>query len=375
MLTSSGYYLHFDEKDRVKSSRLSSSLIIILFQLTYYKMTASLPRLQRGTTTLCGWPSDTFSIDYYVPFHDDVRIDVPHTVLVFVPGNPGLIEWYLSFFQQLLQRLGPGFAARGIAHAGHSLHPERIAPGSRSTTVAWTVEGQSMHKAAYVDHVLKEFREVAQKRRLARQPKLIFVCHSVGTFFTQQLLMRRADILARTELLIGLMPFIRMNAPWKQQILMDTLAAYQAATIRIHELLSLALSKLPRSWVDRIMSSSIPDSTARSVAIDLACQYHFVKSFFSLGLEEIRDLPETVNAAPLRQCPTALLFAGNDQWAPEHHLDDLQRLKEGKLIPETVEWEYDPRLRHDFVVDDKQIEAALDFCEKHIRQIHQKSRL
>jgi pimeloyl-ACP methyl ester carboxylesterase len=338
-------------------------------------MKASSPRLQRGTTTVCGWPSDSFSVDYYVPWHDDVVIDTPHTVLVFVPGNPGLIEWYLSLLQQLITRLGPGFAARGIGHAGHSLHPERIATVSRCTDVPWTVDGQSMHKAAYVDLVIKEFRQIAQIRGVVRQPKLIFVCHSVGTFFTQQLLMRRADILARTDLLIGLMPFIRMNAPWKKQIMMDTLAAYPTATIRVHEFLSLWLSKLPRSWVDRIMRFSIPDPTARSVAIELACQYHFVRNFFSLGLEEIRDLPETVNAAPFRQCPTALLFAGNDQWAPEHHLDDLQRLKDSKLIPETVQWEYNPRLRHDFVVDDEQIVAAIDFCEKHIRRIHQKSRL
>lgn len=183
------------------------------------------PRLQILTTTVCGWPSDSFSVDYYVP--DPHRreetsevADSPHTVILFVPGNPGLIDWYLSFFVQLVQRLGPGFAARGVANAGHSLDPERVnvvqwkGSSSRCTSIPWTVEGQSIHKAAYVDLLINEFQDLSKLHGVAHtHPKFIFVCHSIGTFFAQQLLMRRADILAQTKLLIGLMPFTRMDAP------------------------------------------------------------------------------------------------------------------------------------------------------------------
>ena len=319
-------------------------------------------------------------MDYYYHHEpsspdENVIIDTPHTVLVFVPGNPGLIEWYLSFFVQLVERLGPGFAARGVANAGHSLHPEHVhsEDDARCTDIPWTVEGQSLHKEAYVDLLMQEFETTSKVRGVAQAPQFLFVCHSIGTFFAQQLLMRRVDF--PTRLLIGLMPFIRMNAPWDKQYILETLAAHPDATIRAHEFLSRLLSKLPKSWLNCAMRYSVPDPEARYTAVQLITQPHFIPNFFHLGLEEIRDVPETVHAGPLRRCPTALLLAGNDHWAPKEHLKDMQCLRDRNMLPETVTWEYRPELRHDFVVDKEQVVVALDFCEKHIRQIMQRSRL
>ena len=38
------------------------------------------------------WPTDTAEIDYVDP-HDNSKLEYPHTVIVFFPGNPGLAGW------------------------------------------------------------------------------------------------------------------------------------------------------------------------------------------------------------------------------------------------------------------------------------------
>jgi peroxiredoxin len=83
----------------------------------------------------------------------DPIAEFPHTVLVFIPGSPGLVEWYLPMFVQLVETLGPGFAARGVSNAGHStvdshLNVEQWKDSTdRDATIPWTVDGQSTTSA------------------------------------------------------------------------------------------------------------------------------------------------------------------------------------------------------------------------------------
>ena len=80
----------------------------------------------------------------------------PKVILVFIPGNPGLIEWYSDTLMKIVQRLGPSYAARGISYAGHGISDDVV--GSkyehnrsvksdnsclRDMSVPWTIEGQS----------------------------------------------------------------------------------------------------------------------------------------------------------------------------------------------------------------------------------------
>eukprot|EP00906_Rhabdomonas_costata_P025195 RCo036087 len=43
------------------------------------------------------------------------------TVFVFIPGNPGIIEFYSEFLATLQGSLGPGVACVGLGLAGHSI--------------------------------------------------------------------------------------------------------------------------------------------------------------------------------------------------------------------------------------------------------------
>ena len=73
------------------------------------------------TLTLLEWPSETVSIEWNADF------DVPRTIIFFVPGNPGLVHWYIPMLVSLVKRLGVGYSAYAASHAGHSTKPECLA--------------------------------------------------------------------------------------------------------------------------------------------------------------------------------------------------------------------------------------------------------
>ena len=117
------------------------------------------PRLVVKETVqdISGWPTDTLSIDY------DRRSDglgpYPQTVILFVPGNPGCVGWYKKMLVALVERLGIGFAARGVSYAGHGVGENIVGDGMaklvdrpdcgrRNPRIPWTVDGQVEHKVS-----------------------------------------------------------------------------------------------------------------------------------------------------------------------------------------------------------------------------------
>ena len=333
-------------------------------------------RVKTLTPTILGWPTESFSIDLCSSATE--KPVSPHTILVFIPGNPGLMEWYIPMFQALVQRLGAGFCARGAANAGHSLDSKHVNIASaadsphQSKDIPWTVDGQSLHKAAYVDSILEEFSEVTK-------PDLVFVAHSIGTHFTYRMLLCRPDIMAQTKLVLALTPFIRMKAPWCNQAFLDFGASRPETIIKFHEGLSQGAACLP-FWLIKILMKKVTDPHGREIAAQLVRQPNFMRNFFLLGLEEIRDVPETVDVSIFHYltCKTAMLFAGNDQWAPEFHAADLKTLQQKSLIPENVTITHRPELLHDFVSHPKQVPVVVEFCLENIRRCldgHRRSRL
>jgi pimeloyl-ACP methyl ester carboxylesterase len=260
-------------------------------------------RVTRNVETILGWPSDTFSVDFCAAGAGESHLkQFPHTVLVFIPGNPGLVEWYLPMFTQLVERLGPGFAARGCSNAGHSTKSDSAVnveqwkdSPERDVSIPWTVDGQVYHKCAHMDAIVDELNALKEQWRFpesVESPRFIFVSHSIGVHFTQRLCILRPRMLERTRLFINLMPFIRMKAPRSKQRLLDFVAANPEQTIRVHEALMRILQRLPLHWVDLLMQGTMQDKDGRKVAVELVREPAFARNFFSLGLEEIRDVPE-----------------------------------------------------------------------------------
>ena len=324
------------------------------------------------------FPTDTVAIDYV---DENGATCTPHTIIVFVPGNPGLVNWYVPMLKELVNRLGDGFAARGLSYAGHGVTAQIVdvqafeGLSQRDFSVAWTIHGQVRHKIAFMDYLMQEM-EVDQNKIT----RYIFLSHSIGSHLVQRMCILRPDILKRAILILHLMPFIRMDAPILQQIQLDMAAFRPEFTIGVAKSILELMSKLPREWVDYLMMSSVPDKDGRNVAVSLARLPKFARNFFELGAQEIRDLPQEADVSAFRilgaQCHMELLFAGGpDQWAPHFHTHDLSDLQKSGLIPKSIEWTYLEGLKHDFVVHPSMVPPVIEFCFNAIRKVMPQSRI
>lgn len=144
-------------------------------------------RVVEGRACICGWPTDTLTIDddddddddlYQNDVHSTSRHDnltlTTHTLLFFIPGNPGVIHWYTQFLVRIVEQLGKGYAVRGISYAGHGLQDDVVigtsddrtqiicheekrrdgkvvnesmnVDGHKDMSISWTMEGQSEWK-------------------------------------------------------------------------------------------------------------------------------------------------------------------------------------------------------------------------------------
>jgi pimeloyl-ACP methyl ester carboxylesterase len=247
----------------------------------YATMTQHSVVVTKSVVNLLGWPTDVVSID-------PLASSKVHTTLLFVPGNPGLVGWYIPALVSILEELGPGYAARGISYAGHGVTQDIVhveahesSPGEeqqRNVQIPWTVNGQIEHKLAWMDSILQEDSN-----------NLIFLSHSIGAHMIQRMLVLRPDLLSQTVAIIHWMPFIRMDAPWQQQVQLDTVAHRPDMAISVGK---RVLSCMSKSMAQMAFSKSIPDVEGRELAVNLISHATFVRNFLELGTEEIRDLPQ-----------------------------------------------------------------------------------
>ena len=163
---------------------------------------------------ICKWPTETFAIDHYHYREDeddnpnsDPELEptmiYPHTVLMFVPGNPGCAGWYISMLKTIIEKLGRGYSCRAVSYAGHGTLPHLVR-GKRNhldhesknvnmnMNIAWSVDGQVEHKVQWVDMITREFvsrrRSSSNKRNSNihshshshRIPRYIFISHLLG---------------------------------------------------------------------------------------------------------------------------------------------------------------------------------------------------
>ena len=317
-------------------------------------------RTRERLVKICEWPTDTVQIDH-------VALERPHTLILFVPGNPGCVGWYHRMLSSIVKRLGVSYAARGVSYAGHGVGEERVGKDTdlddtdRDNRIAWTIDGQVRHKIEWIDKIMADFGAV---------PRLVFITHSIGAHLVQRICLLRKDILNRTFLILHLMPFIRFDPPSvSKKVLLSTIARSPSVAIAFLRTLSKAASWTPNTLIDVLMKylAKVNDDDGRDLAIKLFRQPRFGRNFLELGLEEIRTIPGKHDDAALqiigKRCPTNLLFCGGpDQWAPHFHLVELKALQNNGTVPANIRTKYCPELVHDFVVHPGMVGTVVDFC-------------
>mmetsp|Transcript_10060 Transcript_10060/g.14943 ORF Transcript_10060/g.14943 Transcript_10060/m.14943 type:complete len:372 (-) Transcript_10060:1232-2347(-) len=363
-------------------------------------MPAPKVRLVSHRKPIHGWPTDSISIDFYKGEADNVDASPsqnkckPNLILIFIPGNPGLIEWYSDTLVKIVEQLGVGYAVRGISYAGHGAGDDVIGSADdhkhsfvntnghqdvvgTKMSVSWTILGQIKHKLSWVDDVIEEwkveFRTSSQPT--AELPRLIFLSHSFGAYLVQHMLLRRPALLQQTQQIIHLMPFIRFDPPPLQKTVLSKLAhSYEYTIPMLSNSVWALTSTLPRKLIDIYLNKvvGLECDKGRKITLDVCTHPNMIRNHLILGFEEIRELPELTNDVAFRligkTCPTSILFCGcPDQWAPLSHMKELKELKSKSQIS-NIDCVYMESLTHDFVVHPEMIEPVVGFCLDQIKR-------
>lgn len=268
-------------------------------------------RVRQEVIKIKHWPTDTLSIDYHlnvkmVPENEDhdgsiqencSRVE-PHTIIVFIPGNPGCIGWYVPFLESIVKQLGVGYAVRGISYAGHGVGEDIVGPDDLHRTsqgdllsqekkrISWTIDGQVEHKLEWVDQWTKSVRP---------KSNLILIGHSIGCHILQRMCILRKDILSRTIDTIYLMPFIIFDPPlYSQKVFLNTGARTEILAKLILDTSTRIAKRIPQTFLDSLLEklAGVHDKEGRILALNLITSPAMARNFLSLGMEELRDVPQ-----------------------------------------------------------------------------------
>ncbi|NP_001126355.1 lipid droplet-associated hydrolase [Pongo abelii] len=120
---------------------------------------------------------------------NDQSVKRPKLLIFIIPGNPGFSAFYVPFAKALYSLTNRCFPVWTISHAGHALAPKdkKILTTSEDSNAQeikdiYGLNGQIEHKLAFLrTHVPKDM-------------KLVLIGHSVGSYFTLQMLKRVPEL-------------------------------------------------------------------------------------------------------------------------------------------------------------------------------------
>lgn len=144
--------------------------------------------LTRRTMTFYTHPTQPLtSVFHREPLVPQIAGSTDKQLLVFIPGNPGLIDYYTTYLE-IIQKKYPTLELFNISHAGFQTTDNYIELGEGTPFEFYNLEFQINHKVEVLREFLSDRKEKTQ---------LFFLCHSVGAYISQRVVQ---SILADPEL-------------------------------------------------------------------------------------------------------------------------------------------------------------------------------
>ncbi|KAM0789049.1 hypothetical protein ACM66B_003112 [Microbotryomycetes sp. NB124-2] len=272
----------------------------------------------------------------------------PSTIVLFVPGNPGLVGYYTLFLSRIHQDLGPkDTSVYAVGHLGHSPAHEVRRWTSRG---AATLDEQVQHKIDFVDSLTKEYDIGLEQGNT----KLVLIGHSIGSWISMQVLKARPDIV---HSVIGLFPTISHMALTQNGQRLAPL--FKQAVLPPLALGTTLLSFVPQTILARIVSvlagqAESPESAKTTAA--LVASPGTVVSALAMAADEMGQVTE-LDRELLQNYGNRLFFywadGDSDHWVRdssvleiEQVLDEAGHAKDGKR------WRCARGMKHAFVLRD-----------------------
>ncbi|CAK9436274.1 uncharacterized protein LODBEIA_P08320 [Lodderomyces beijingensis] len=124
-----------------------------------------------------------YSLDASTPvFHSSaLKPGSRNDVLIMIPGNPGLVNYYVPYLE-LIQTALPQFEMYGIGYLGY------LPPKNNEPQTIYGVEKQIEHKYLIIKKIIEQYHHSGEFGTSG--PNLYFLSHSLGSYVTQRTILR-----------------------------------------------------------------------------------------------------------------------------------------------------------------------------------------
>ncbi|KAI8366822.1 uncharacterized protein BYT42DRAFT_587990 [Radiomyces spectabilis] len=291
------------------------------------------------TTETLWWPS---------------RGDGKKTVLFFIPGNPGLAEYYTQFLQDIHEHSAPSLEICAVSHLGHSVGSHTVAS---SRDAVYTLQEQIEHKIDCFDQLRKDNPGGTQ---------FILMGHSVGAYICAEVLKQRQqhDIVR----LIALFPTLREIALTPNGVFISRLLSKVPLSVLSGTAHMLSYISSPiREYVTGMVTGQ--EGHCLKVTAHQLLHQSVVKNAFAMANNEMASIKELDHDFYTTHVDKMIVyFSKVDKWAP---LDHYEYMKE--KFPNAHIHLCEEDLPHAFILDSKHSAYMAHKVRGWIEEILQKS--
>ncbi|QLQ79877.1 hypothetical protein HG537_0C05250 [Torulaspora globosa] len=258
------------------------------------------------------------SIVHFKSINLRARAECP--LFVWIPGNPGLMEYYEDFLM-LVHRQRPDWEVLGISLAGfNTVGP--VEEPRKDGNVVFSLEQQ-------IDHKLEVIREFSSPNR-----PLIIMGHSVGAYMVQRIAM--SEELVGKVIRTGLLTPTILDIHTSERGILLTKALYWLRSLPTWAGWSstLLFDRILPSLVTKTLLSIAMGCGLRSSPVlateKLVKNGRFIKQALGLAAFEMQEIrsdwefqKDFINHCNKNNISTWLLFSDSDHWVAESTRRDL----------------------------------------------------
>ncbi|EHM99716.1 YPR147C-like protein [Saccharomyces cerevisiae x Saccharomyces kudriavzevii VIN7] len=271
-------------------------------------------------------------------------------LLVWIPGNPGLLYYYQEMLQHLHSK-HPDWEILGVSHAGMTLN-------AHSNTPIFSLQDQ-------VDHQVEVINNFSHENR-----KIIIMGHSVGAYILQKVCL--SDKLVGSVRKIGLITPTVMDIHTSEMgVKMTAVLHYIPPLAHVVSLLSyiffywILSEGLSRFVIDKFMGCGSTGYQAVLSTRILLTHKQFVRQSLGLASQEMKEITtnwefqdEFINYCQENEIFIWFLFSTKDHWVADKTRTHLSHYYKDKIKQERLKIDVTDKIPHSFVV--KHAEYAVD---------------
>ncbi|XP_049401644.1 uncharacterized protein LOC125865489 [Solanum stenotomum] len=245
----------------------------------------------------------------------EIHAKDPKFHVLFIPGNPGVISFYLDFLESLYDLLD---GAASVAAISHIAQTEKNWERGR----LFSLQEQTDHKINFIEHELQDV-----------EVPIVLVGHSIGSYISLDIFKR---FQGKVAYCICLYPFLAVNTKSSTQSVIKKIAASRTLSTGLSSIVAI-LGFLP-VWISRILVKNSVGKSWCPAAVEALCshvlRYHTVQNMLYMAMTEFEKLSEVPDWSFMREKKSqmAFLFGVDDHWGPLDLYEEISNKVPGAVL-------------------------------------------